>query len=272
MAPDEPAAGGTTTVVPRPAATVIMARGCPDGVELFMVRRDPNSRFAADAFVFPGGTVDPDDYVTGSDPSLAGLTVDEAQQRLSERGGDPPDAATLSVALHVAAVRELFEEAGILLVWPRGDSDAAPYVDDAEALDMDRRGVQAGRLTFSELLRGRRLSAATARLTYFSHWITPAPSPRRYDTRFFVAELPDGQEATHCGLETVDGIWITPRQAIERHDQGTMTLVSVTRDHLERLARFGSVEALVGYAGRKRIRTVNPRRRDSTWDNGEDEW
>src|SRR5690349_23659465 len=103
----------TTPVVPRPAATVIVTRPCPDGVELFMVRRDPNSRFAADAFVFPGGTVDSDDYVTGSDPALAGLTVDEAHQRLSERGGDAPDDPGLSMALHVAAVRELFEEAGV---------------------------------------------------------------------------------------------------------------------------------------------------------------
>jgi hypothetical protein len=109
-------------------------------------------------------------------------------------------------------------------------------------------------------------------LTYFSHWITPAMSPRRYDTRFFVAELPSGQEATHCGLETVDGIWISPRQAIERHERGTMTLVSVTRDHLDRLAAFSSVEALLEFASRKRIRTVNPRRRRREWDNGADDW
>ncbi len=265
-------AGETTPVVPRPAATVIVARPCPDGVELFMVRRDPNSRFAADAFVFPGGTVDADDYVTGGDPSLAGLTVDEAHRRLSERGGEAPEASALSLALHVAAVRELFEEAGILLVNRRGDADTAPDLDDADALDMDRRGVQAGRLTFSALLRERGLMAATPRLTYFSHWITPAPSPRRYDTRFFVCELPDGQEATHCGVETVDGIWISPSQAIERHDQGTMTLVSVTRDHLERLATCETVDALAEFARRKGIRTVNPRRRDRDWDNGEDDW
>jgi 8-oxo-dGTP pyrophosphatase MutT (NUDIX family) len=237
-----------------------------------MVRRDPNSRFAADAFVFPGGTVDPNDSVTGSDPALAGMTVAEAHRRLSERGGEEPDVYWLSLALHVAAVRELFEEAGILLVSRRGTGEIMPYTDDSEALDMDRRGVQAGRISFSALLRDRSLTAATPRLTYFSHWITPASSPRRYDTRFFVTDMPDGQEATHCGLETVDGIWITPRQAIERHDHGTMTLVSVTRDHLERLARFDSVEALVAYAATKRIRTVNPRRRAAGWDNGEDDW
>jgi 8-oxo-dGTP pyrophosphatase MutT (NUDIX family) len=261
-----------TPVVPRPAATVIVTRPCPDGVELFMVRRDPNSRFAADAFVFPGGTVDPDDYVTAADPELAGLTVVEAHQRLAERGGEPPDDPALSLALHLAAVRELFEEAGILLVDVRGGADVGASLVDAEVLDMDRRGIQAGRLTFSVFLRERGLTAATGRLTYFSHWITPAASPRRYDTRFFVAELPDGQEATHCGLETVDGIWVSPRQAIERHVQGTMTLVSVTRDHLDRLAVFPTVDALLAFASQKRIRTVNPRRQVRDWDNGADDW
>src|SRR3954468_1357852 len=98
-------------VVPRPAATVIVPRASSDGIELYMVRRDPNSRFAADAFVFPGGTVHADDFVLGSDPERAGLTPDEAQQRLSERGGDVPTEPMLSLALHLAAVRELFEEA-----------------------------------------------------------------------------------------------------------------------------------------------------------------
>jgi 8-oxo-dGTP pyrophosphatase MutT (NUDIX family) len=259
-------------VVPRPAGTVIVPRACPDGIELFMVRRDPNSRFAADAFVFPGGTVDPDDYITGADPSLAGATVEEAHRRLAERGGDAPAEPTLSLALHLAAVRELFEEAGILLAdGADGPIDVA-VPSEASALDRDRRRLQAGSVAFSTFLAERRLTAATRRLIYFSHWITPAASPRRYDTRFFVCELPDGQEATHCGLETVDGIWIAPKQAIERHDRGTMVLVSVTRDHLERLARFPTVPALLEYASRKPIRTVNPRRHDGAWNNGLDEW
>src|SRR5882672_1404243 len=99
MATGQTTPGEATPVVPRPAATVIVARPCPDGVELFMVRRDPNSRFAADAFVFPGGTVDADDFITGADLDLAGLSVTDAHTRLAERGGEPPDDPAVSLAL-----------------------------------------------------------------------------------------------------------------------------------------------------------------------------
>src|SRR5438067_1603774 len=156
-------------VVPRPAATVIVPRRCPNGVELFMVRRDPNSRFAADAFVFPGGTVHEDDFITGADACLAGVTPTEAHQRLAERGGEAPDEPTLSLALHLAAVRELFEEAGILLA----DDGIGPISvggpAEVASLDADRRRLQDGSLAFSAFLAGRGLTAATRRLIYFSH-------------------------------------------------------------------------------------------------------
>src|SRR4051812_16355178 len=103
-------------VIPRPASTVIVVRDGPDGrPETFMVRRDPNSRFAADAFVFPGGAVQDEDHLAGGVPPCSGLTIPEAHRRLTERGGEAPDEPGLSLALHGAAVRELFEEAGILL-------------------------------------------------------------------------------------------------------------------------------------------------------------
>src|SRR5215218_8691553 len=103
-------------VVPRPAATVIVLRACDDGLETFMVRRDPRSRFAADAFVFPGGTLQPDDYLSDDLALRLGLTEAEAHRRFVERGGDAPPEPAMSLALHVAAARELFEEAGVLLV------------------------------------------------------------------------------------------------------------------------------------------------------------
>src|SRR3954454_6965758 len=105
MATGQTTPGAKTPVVPRPAATVIVPRACPSGIELFMVRRDPNSRFAADAFVFPGGTVDRDDFVSGTEPRIAGLTIEEAHRRLGERGGEAPEDPALSLAIHLAAVR-----------------------------------------------------------------------------------------------------------------------------------------------------------------------
>src|SRR5207237_4255491 len=127
------AEGGAVQVgpaIPRPASTVIVVRDGQDGrPETFMVRRDPNSRFAADAFVFPGGAVQEDDRLAGGVAPCSGLTIPDAHRRLTERGSDAPLEPGLSLALHIAAVRELFEEAGILLardVARGGSAELAP--------------------------------------------------------------------------------------------------------------------------------------------------
>jgi len=265
----------TQAIVPRPAATVIVLRDGPDGIETFMVRRDPRSKFAADAFVFPGGTVQSDDLLADELRDLVDLDPAEAHRRMTERGGDPPPDPTLSLGLHLAAARELFEEAGILLIGEDADdrtTGAGARAVELASLDDDRRALQDGRLSFAALLAKHRFQLALNGLIYFSHWITPVGNPRRYDTRFFVGEMPEGQVATHCGLETVDGVWISPRAALARYEAGSMVLVSVTRDHLIRLSEFSTPAALVQFARVKRIRTVNARRRGADWDNGGDDW
>jgi 8-oxo-dGTP pyrophosphatase MutT (NUDIX family) len=238
-----------------------------------MVRRDPRARFAADAFVFPGGTVQDDDYVSDEVAHKFGLTAAEAHNRLANRGGDAPPEPGLSLALHLAAARELFEEAGVLLV-STGSATAGSGRDDATlaALERDRADLQAGRASFAERMAERGLTIGLADLVYFSHWITPVPSPRRYDTRFFTCELPEGQVATHCGVETVDGAWMTPARAIKRYEAGEISLVSVTLEHLRRLAQFATPEAALAYARSKPIRTVNPRRVAGVWVNGANDW
>ena len=258
----------------RPAATVIVLRSCDDGLETFMVRRDPNARFAADAYVFPGGTVEPEDHVSDDLARRLGLSADEAHRRLSHRGGDAPEERSLSLALHVAAARELFEEAGVLLVGrERATKPAAADPVALARLEQDRRDMQDRRASFAHrMLVERETPIAVADLIYFSHWITPIALPRRYDTRFFICELPPGQEASHCGVETVDGAWITPRRAIERYDAGEISLVSVTLEHLKRLAPFPTPAAALEYARAKSIRTVNPHRQAGVWENGDDDW
>jgi 8-oxo-dGTP pyrophosphatase MutT (NUDIX family) len=260
-------------VVPRPAATVIVMRACDDGLETFMVRRDPQARFAADAFVFPGGTVQDDDHVSDEVARRFGLTAVKAHRRLGERGGDAPAEPALSLALHLAAARELFEEAGVLLVNPASVArDTERDTSTLAALEQDRADLQAGRASFADRMAERGLAIGLADLVYFSHWITPVPSPRRYDTRFFICELPHGQVATHCGVETVDGAWMTPMRAIERFEAGEISLVSVTLEHLRRLSQFSTPEAALAYARSKPIRTVNPRREAGVWVNGADDW
>ena len=265
--------GRTVPATPRPAATVIVMRDGDDGrPETFMVRRDPNARFAADAFVFPGGTLQVDDRLPGGERPCSGLTQSEAHRRLSERGGDPPEIPAESLGLHVAAVRELFEEAGILLA-RHVDSGAGAWLspDVCEVLAGLRPLIQERQRLLADVVSDLGLELAPEELIYFSHWITPESSPRRFDTRFFMIEDRPGQTASHCGVETVDGVWITPAEALDRFEAGEITLVSVTVDHLRVLKNYASTAELLAFARSKPIRSVKARRdhrfRDG-WDLG----
>jgi 8-oxo-dGTP pyrophosphatase MutT (NUDIX family) len=245
-------------VTPRPASTVIVVRDNADGrPEAFMVRRDPRSRFAADAFVFPGGAVQEDDYVAGGSPPFAGLSRDEAHRRLIARGSDAPASPAQSLALHVAAVRELFEEAGILLArYTHDDAGGDLRAETCDRLAVLRPGIQRGEVSLAGVASDLGLELVPEELVYFSHWITPPRSPRRFDTRFFVVEDRPGQTASHCGVETVDGVWIAPGEAIRRFAAGEITLVSVTADHLRVLDQFRTTAELRAFARSKPIRTV----------------
>lgn len=261
---------GQRPVVPRPAATVIVLRDGPDGTpEVFMVRRDPNSRFAADAYVFPGGALQPEDCLPGGIPPVSGLTREDAHRRMTERGSDAPTDAAESLGLHVAAVRELFEEAGILLARHadgRGGAVLAP--ETCDVLAGVRASVQQGSRSLVEIVTELGLEFVPEDLVYFSHWITPEGSPRRFDTRFFTIEDQLGQTASHCGIETVDGAWIAPAEALRRFEAGTMTLVSVTVDHLRVLSAYRSTAELLAFARAKPIRSVRARRNREGWDLG----
>jgi 8-oxo-dGTP pyrophosphatase MutT (NUDIX family) len=237
---------------------VILAREASAGFELFMVRRHAGARAFADAYVFPGGVVRADDFAAQE----GDLTPAEALARFGDRGGDPPADAALALALHRAAMRELFEEAGVLLAVDAAGRPVAIPDADAPGWAARRRSVQAGELTVAELLRADGLAAAPARLHYFSHWITPTEAPRRFDTRFFVAEMPPGQRAAECGVETFDGLWLRPREALGRYAAGELPLVFPTRMHLQRLTEPGSLGALIELARTKPVATVRPTRPD----------
>lgn len=260
-------------MTPRPAATVIVMRDGEDGrPETFMVRRDPRARFAADAFVFPGGAVQENDKLTGGEAPCSGLTRSDAHARLTDRGGDPPADPAESIGLHVAAVRELFEEAGILLARHLDDGSGGMLSPEAcDLLASLRPEVQQGRRELAEVVADLGLELVPEELVYFSHWVTPESSPRRFDTRFFTIEDRPGQTASHCGVETVDGVWITPAEALRRFEAGEITLVSVTVDHLRVLSHYRSTADVLAFARSKPIRSVKAsrdhRQRDG-WDLG----
>ena len=248
-----------TVAVPRPAATVMVVRPQGNSFEVFMVRRPQAARFAADVFVFPGGTVRPDDHLDPDEARSLGLDPEALHASLVEQRDPFAEREDGGLGLWVAALRELFEEAGVLLA-----EDASGELLDldssgrAEHFDRLRGELQGGRLALADLARTEQLNLAADRLVYFSRWITPAISPRRYDTRFFLAELPTGQTAGHCQIETVDGVWVEPREALARFRRDELPMMFVTSEHVKRLSEYPDADALLSVARSKRTRAVRP--------------
>jgi 8-oxo-dGTP pyrophosphatase MutT (NUDIX family) len=228
----------------QPAATVMLVRDAGDGpggsLEVLMLRRHPASVFAADAWVFPGGRVDAGDAAT---PIGAGPSDAEASAALSLPSG--------GLAYWVAAARECFEEAGVLLARHAG---TRAWLDTASAwsaarLARLRREVHAGVRAFGAVLEAEGLMLDLSGVHYVSHWITPPGSTtRRFDTRFFVAVAPPGQVASHDEAETVESVWTTPADALTRGADGEIHLVIPTIANLKALARFSSTAELVAAA------------------------
>jgi 8-oxo-dGTP pyrophosphatase MutT (NUDIX family) len=218
-------AAGREPVAPKLAATVLLVR--PD-YEVYAIRRVPTMPFAAGMYAFPGGTVDPRD--AGSDVRWAGPTPAEWATRL----GQPESAAQ---AIVCAAVREVFEESGVLLAGP-SDSTVVGDVsgDDWEA---ERAALVDRRLGFADMLRGRDLVLRADLLAPWSRWITPEFEPRRYDTYFFLTRLPDGQLTRNVGGEADLVTWLRPA------DRGDLPMLPPTSVTLGEVAGFDSIDELI---------------------------
>jgi 8-oxo-dGTP pyrophosphatase MutT (NUDIX family) len=234
----------------RPSASVILVRDGETGLETFMVRRHARSRVAPSAYVFPGGAVRDDDR------GFAAADRDELGSTLSGRA-DEAVPGPAAVALYVSAVRELFEEAGVLLA--RDSAAELVAVGDAdlllrERLAATRLALQASRLALADVLAAHNWQPAFDRLVPFSHWVTPAVLAARFDTRFFVAEMPPGQAALHCTIETSDGLWISPSAILD----GEYNVVYATAQHLRRIAPCATVAKLLDFARTKPIRRIQP--------------
>lgn len=220
-------------------------------IEVLLLRRSQASHFVPDAYVFPGGTVDAQDAAASSLARLRG--ADEAWLRAQFRVRSAPDFATPfpapatsdAAAITLAALRELYEEAGILLACNAGGRPAG--LDEG-----------ASRTPFHELLAERDLYADARALALFSHWITPPHYPKRYNTFFFVAIAPRDQTASADAVETHDGIWLQPGAALQNFERGELQIVYPTIKHLERLAAFDDVDELMRFAAGKPIYSIMP--------------
>jgi 8-oxo-dGTP pyrophosphatase MutT (NUDIX family) len=233
----------------RDAATVMLVRDGSTGVEVFMLRRNLNSDFVGGAYVFPGGAVDPEDGSPDVDELCEGLTDETASGVLGvERGG---------LSYWVAAIRESFEEAGLLLALD-GDGKMVSFADNEtnERFVEHRRQVDAGERSLTSVARAEGLRLATGGIHYFSRWITPLGAPRRYDTRFFVAHPPEEQVPVHDDHEVIANLWIRPGDALERHGRGEFELIFPTVRSLEALTRFETADAVVRHAAE--VATIDP--------------
>jgi 8-oxo-dGTP pyrophosphatase MutT (NUDIX family) len=239
-----------TPAIPRDASSLLVLRDVDEGLQLYMVRRHPRSQFLANALVFVGGRHDDEDRDGALQARCDGLAPGEAAARLGH--GVAPERA---VGLYISAIRECFEEAGLLLATGEG---GAEVVQDSELIQQ-RQALNGGELTFLGLLQARGLRLPLLRLGYLDHWLTPEFEPRRYDTHFFVARAPAGQEATFDPKETSFGAWFTVAEVLQKSRANEVSLAPPTLTILEGLSGVRSVEAALARCPEQPLPAMMPK-------------
>ena len=240
----------TVVADPRPASTVVVLRDGMAGPDVFMVRRHEGSVFMGGAYVFPGGRVDAADrdgdasWCDGVEHAVAQLAdVDRAE----------------AIAYHVAAARELFEEAGVLVA-RTADGTMVSLAGAAHQRFKQYRGeVHSSASTFRAVMEREGLRLALDAFILFAHWVTPPIDTRQFDTRFFVTRVPPHQWPAHDETETTHGLWLTPARAIADATSGDIVLPPPTWTTLRELERFTTVEAALAWARSRRVVRRQPK-------------
>jgi 8-oxo-dGTP pyrophosphatase MutT (NUDIX family) len=241
--------------VPKNAATVILLKEKEsEGFDVFLLKRHEKSSFMGGNFVYPGGRVDRDDGSLEICSFSKGITFDEAHKILG--GTTSPEE---SFAHWIAAIRELFEEAGVLLAYDQEGNLFQIRNQDEQAKFLSyRESLQKGVLTACKMAQKEKLLFALDQLHYYAHWITPEARSERFDTRFFLARYPSGQDASHDQKETTAGIWITPQKALEENLKGEVFLSPPTLKTLEDLSRFKTIDEVFTSLKNMKIRPILP--------------
>jgi 8-oxo-dGTP pyrophosphatase MutT (NUDIX family) len=232
-------------VAPRPASTILLLRDnlATHEMEVFMMVRHHQIEFQSGALVFPGGSVDKNDR-----------EIIERGELYS--GGEGLDAATLG--FRIAAIRETFEESGILLARPKGARALIDAKRAGEIAAAHRAALNERKTTFLDVLMGSDLCLALDLLLPYAHWITPEGMPKRFDTWFFLAAAPPDQLGAHDGKESTDSIWISPREALEGGENGRFKLPFPTTRNLIKLGKQPNVAAALEDSKGMTVVTVMP--------------
>jgi len=231
------------SVPARPSATIMLVRDGAHGIEVFMVVRDRPMDGAMGAVVFPGGKIDDED-------------------RHAESWGHliPPQTHP-ELPYWLAAMRETFEEAGVVIARPEGSATGDIAPEHARRMVVAHRDRLLDRkITFADIIRTEKLVPALDHMVHFAHWQTPLGLPKRFDTHFFLVSAPAGQEPIHDGREMVDCFWIPPGQIVDEAASGKRTLVPATRLNLELLAESASVAEAMTRARARSVVMVRPER------------
>lgn len=224
----------------RPAATIILVREAKPSYEIFMLKRTSRASFASGMFVFPGGRVDSDDHLHKYDHVRFGPT--EAQGAQVSALGDEWRG------YWIAAIRETFEEAGLMLAYHGDDMVAFDDPVQRERFAAYRPSLHSGSVSLLEICQQEGLRLAVDQIHFYNRFVTPEGRPRRFDTRFFIAAAPEAQTGQHDDKETVDSIWITPQDALARNQAKEFDLMNVTRMQLEWLAEYADKQAVLDMA------------------------
>lgn len=226
---------------PKPAATVVLMRDGAGGLEVLLLKRHRSSGFVPGAYVFPGGRTDAED----------------GDERLSAHC-TPPERGDVPAHYWFGAVREVFEETGVLLARTEAGDWAADASSD-ERMEALRLRLMSSDAHLVDIIQSEKLRVVLDDVVYFAHWITPLAEPRRYDTRFFAAALPAGRTIKRDEREMVDAVWITPRRALERFEAGTLPMVFPTVRTLQDLEAFETVDAALNDLRTRDVEPIMPR-------------
>jgi len=245
-----------TLATPSPAASLLLLRDRPPAVvETLLLQRHAKSKFAAGDYVFAGGKIEADDMPPDGERFCRGLTPEQASARLG--GGLAPREA---LAYWVGAIREAFEEVGVLLAYEVPGRLLRITPASRERYEAYRAACQKANPAFFDMLRAERLTLATDLVSYFAHWITPEEQPIRFDTRFFVGLMPPEQEPVADGHEIVDLKWLTPADALAAAKRKEIGLRTPTIKNLELIAAGGApASRVVESLGAREVPTIRPR-------------
>ena len=221
---------------PRDASTVIVLReNNSEGFETFLLKRNEKSAFMGNNYVYPGGVVDTRDSDPRIFPFCKGIPSEEGQKEL--------------LPFMVAGIRELFEEAGILLAYDENGHPLATYEAESRGRFSHYRDLlHKKEITLIQIARDEKIFFALDQLHHYAHWITPEARPLRFNTHFFIARYPAGQKASADETETSDGTWMTPGTALEKSLSAVLILSPPTMKTLEDLSRFRTTEEAISFS------------------------